>query len=154
MGPKKYSCLILHSRKYSLVHLPAPSKGWCLNPKGLLTAPFSFHLAIDGGSRLSYLDISCVASPWNTLDDLGWQTLLPLGFSWMIIANIEWPWITVSTWRITQFRKWLLTMMIVRPLSRVVLLPNGLYKWLINWGVTNHLLTGIIQLQLPDLLFS
>ena len=37
-----------------------------------------------------------------------------------------------STWRIIPVSKWLITMVIVSPLSRVVPLPNGLfmaYKW-------------------------
>ena len=32
----------------------------------------------------------------------------------------------VDTWRITPFSKWLITMVIVSPLSRVIPLPNGL----------------------------
>ena len=50
----------------------------------------------------------------------------------------------MSTWRITPVSKWLITMVIVSPLSRVIPLPNGRTPWLINGGDPNHLLTGMI----------
>ncbi len=41
------------------------------------------------------------------------------------------------TWRIIRFRKWLITMVIVSPLSGVVPLPNG-HSWLANGVDPNH----------------
>ena len=41
--------------------------------------------------------------------------------------------------------KYLATMVIVNPLTGVIPLPNGRTSWLISGGVTNHLLTGMIQ---------
>ena len=57
------------------------------------------------------------------------------------------------TWRIP-VSKWLITMVIVSPLSRVVgPLTNGRTSWLINGGDPNHFLIGmILQVGLIDII--
>ena len=66
---------------------------------------------------------------------------------WGIKGSLGRSWIT---WRIIPFSKWSITMVIVSPLSRVIPLPNGTFKWL-----TNHLLTGmILQVGIQDLFFD
>ena len=50
-----------------------------------------------------------------------------------------------DTWRIIPFSKWLITMVIVSPLTGVVPFTNGRYLWLINGGDPNYLqVTGMI----------
>ena len=44
-----------------------------------------------------------------------------------------------ATWRIIPGSKWLITMVIIIPLTIVVTLQNGRTSWLIHRGVTNHL---------------
>ena len=49
------------------------------------------------------------------------------------------PLLITGTWRIIPVSKWLITMVIVSPLSTVVPLPNGRTSWLIIGGDPNHL---------------
>ena len=55
------------------------------------------------------------------------------------------------TWRIIPVSEWLITMVIVSPLSRVVPLPNGLFIAYKGGLHTNYLLTGmILQATIAD----
>ena len=48
----------------------------------------------------------------------------------------------MSTWRVIPDSKWLITMVIVSPLTEAIPLPSGLRGF--EMGVTNNLLTGMI----------
>ena len=58
-----------------IMFLPAPSKGWCLNPKGSLSGTLTIHLAPLGGCWFPFLVPEII--PWVLIATTSSNSLLP-----------------------------------------------------------------------------
>ena len=96
-----------------------------------------FHISFSCLDRVQI----CQSEPQETQD--AWKNFWALALSIFITRRVMSDIILPGTWRIIPIFRWLITMVIVSPLSRVVPLPNVRTSWLYKWGWSvHHLLPG------------